>query len=106
MKRTLLVALGIMMASLVLPAHAGVRVGIGVRIGPPPPRHEVIVVRPHRNVVWVEGHWLWNARQAGYVWISGRWINARPGFVWVDGRWKNTRHGWTYKEGYWRKGRG
>lgn len=105
MKRTLFVALGIMMASIVLPANAGVRAGIGIRVGPPPTRHEVIVVRPHRNVVWVAGHWSWNARHARYVWISGRWIDTRPGFVWVDGRWGNTKHGWIYREGYWRRGR-
>jgi hypothetical protein len=90
---------GILMASET--TTAGVRVGI--RIGPPAPRREVVVVRTRPNAAWVAGHWYWHPRHAQYVWIDGRWIDGRPDYVWVDGHWKHTPFGWMYVEGHWRK---
>ena len=84
-------------------ASAGLLVAIGVRIGPPPPRREVIVVRPTVNAVWVNGHWIWNGRLGKYVWVKGSWMGGRKDYVWVDGQWKNTPDGWIYVEGSWRR---
>jgi hypothetical protein len=79
------------------PANAGVRGGI--RIGPPPPRREVVVARPGH--VWVRGYWGWGRDR--YVWRPGRWIAERPGWVWMDGGWGHRRDGWEHREGYWRR---
>ncbi len=106
MKRFSMWFLTIITAGLISSAsisYGGGRVVVGVKIAPPPPRHEVVVVRTRLNAVWVAAHWRWNTQSRKYVWFQGRWISARPGFVWVDGRWKNTRHGWVYIEGHWKK---
>src|SRR6185437_16541313 len=55
-----------------LPAVASAE--IYVRIGPPPPRTEVVpVLRP--GYVWVPGYWNWNGRR--YVWVRGHRIHGR-----------------------------
>lgn len=84
-------------------SYAGGKILVGVKIAPPPPRRELVVVRSRINAVWVAGHWRWHARRGKYAWFPGRWIAARQGFAWIDGRWKNTRHGWVYIEGNWKK---
>ena len=78
-------------------AHAGVWVGL--RVGPPPPRHEYFVERPGR--VWVGGHWGWN--HARYYWVPGGYIERRHGHVWEDGGWRHGHRGWAYHEGHWRR---
>jgi hypothetical protein len=78
-------------------AHAGGWPGL--RFGPPPPRHEVVVARPGH--VWVAGHWGWN--HVRYVWLPGRWVARRPGYFWVNGVWFHRHDGWAYREGYWRR---
>jgi len=75
----------------------------GVRIGPPPPKHEVIAPRPHPGWVWIAGHWKWVPKQERYVWIRGRWVAGRPGRTWEDGHWEHRSDGWTYIEGRWRR---
>ncbi|HTR98689.1 MAG TPA: hypothetical protein VML00_03000 [Bacteroidota bacterium] len=78
-------------------AMAGVWVGI--RLGPPPPRREVVVASPGPGWVWARGHWGWyNAR---YRWVPGRWMAPRAGHRWVDGRWYHRHDGWAYREGHW-----
>jgi hypothetical protein len=81
---------------------AGVRVGIGIAFGPPPPRHEVVVVAPRPGCVWVPGYWSWAPARRHYVWVGGRWIAGRPGHAWVNGRWHHGPHGWFRTEGHWR----
>ena len=44
---------------------------IVVEEAPPPTRVEVITVRPHRNAVWVGGHYVRSGHQR--VWVSGHW---------------------------------
>jgi len=85
------------------PANAGVRVGVGIRVGAPPPplRHEVVVVRPGPDYVWIPGFWEW--RHNDYAWVGGRW--SRPphrGAVWVAPRHelRGRHHFWV--RGYWR----
>lgn len=69
---------------------------------PPPPRYEVIVVRPGPTYIWVAGYWGW--RSTDYVWIPGRWVVPPPnrGRKWSPGRWKHERRGWYWVEGRWR----
>lgn len=72
-----------------------------VRIGPPPPRREVVVARPGPGYVWVKGYHRWDGNQ--YAWVPGAWVAPpRPHAVWVDGRWVHRRQGWVWIEGRWR----
>ena len=72
---------------------------IVVRIGPPPPRVEVVPA-PRPGRVWVAGHWEW--RNKHHQWIAGTWIHERRGYhynqpTWVerDGRWYMTSGKWS-----------
>jgi hypothetical protein len=73
-----------------------------VRIGPPPPRREVIVPRPSPRHVWVAGYHRWDGN--AYVWEPGAWVvPPQPNYHhWVPGHWRQTPHGWVWVEGHWR----
>jgi len=73
-----------------------------VRIGPPPPVVEQVVVQPGPDYVWLPGYQTWNG--AAYVWVPGRWERApRPRARWVPGHWEHSRrYGWYFVEGHWR----
>jgi hypothetical protein len=75
----------------------------GVRIGPPPPKHEFMAPRPHPGWIWIAGHWKWVPSHDKYVWVRGRWVAGRPGRTWVDGHWEHRSDGWIYIEGSWRR---
>lgn len=77
------------------PAEA--RSFVSVRIGPPAPRFERVVVRP--GYIWAPGYWRWNGRT--HVWVGGGYLVARPGRVWHPGHWVNRGVGWFYREGHW-----
>lgn len=73
---------------------------IYVRIGPPPPRREVVVARPGPGYVWVAGYHRWDGR--AYVWVPGQWVLPRAGYHrWVPGHWRETHRGWVWVEGHW-----
>jgi len=76
------------------PAESQVRVGIGIEIGPPPVRHEVVAPRPAYDAVWVKGYWRWDPGVRKHVWEPGRWVAARPGYRWMDGHWRKGPRGW------------
>jgi hypothetical protein len=78
-------------------AQARGYVGIDVRLAPPPPRYERIVVRP--GYVWTPGYWRWNGRR--HVWVAGYAVPVRRGYVYAPPRW--YRHGphWRFRAGYW-----
>jgi hypothetical protein len=99
----ILFALLLGFAGTTSPAFARPRISVGIRVNAPPPplRHEVVVVRPGPDHVWVGGVWEW--RNNDYVWVPGRW--ARPphrGAVWVAPRFEHRgrRHVWV--RGFWR----
>lgn len=99
--------LGAIAASMLLlfaePAQCGLQFAIGVRVPPPPPRREIIEIRPRLSSVWVKGHWLWSPVAGRHIWVPGMWVERRPKSIWVDGRWTRTRHGWIYIDGYWKR---
>lgn len=72
-----------------------------VRIGPPPPRREVIVQRPGPRHVWVSGYHRWDGRQ--YVWVPGTWVVPPQRYYhrWVPGHWRESPRGWVWVEGHW-----
>jgi len=76
---------------------------IAIRIAPPPPRREIIPVRPrdHRDWVWRGGYNRWDGGR--YVWVPGSYV-APPhrGARWVPGHWRHTRRGYIWIEGHWR----
>ena len=56
---------------------------------------------PHRQAVWVPGHWAW--RHEHYVWAPGHWeVPVQPGYVWVPGGWVARGGGYAWVEGHWR----
>jgi hypothetical protein len=97
-------------AALCLPFAAKaqhINVGIGFRIGPPPPvrvwapppppMQEMIYAAPGPGYVWVGGHYSWMNGQ--WVWIRGQWlVPPQPGSYWVAGGWDPNRN-WI--EGHW-----
>ncbi len=72
-----------------------------IRVGPPPPRREVIAVSPGPRYVWTGGYYRYGGH--GYVWVPGRYvIPPRPQVVWVPGRWVPRHGGYVWVAGYWR----
>lgn len=85
--------------ALSLTAVAGA--DVFVRFGPPPPRREVVVVRPSPRHVWVPGYYRYQGNR--YAWTSGRWMAPpRARAVWVPGYWAPRRGGYVWVGGYWR----
>ena len=97
MKKLLLGAL--LSAGIALPTAIA---QVYVRIGPPPPpRREVVAVRPGPRYVWVPGYNRWDGR--AYAWTPGAWVLPPPNRRgWVPGRWRNTPRGYYWTEGHWR----
>ena len=74
------------------------QVSIGIRIGPPPPVREVVVLppTPGPEFVWVGGYWFPTGNH--YKWHAGYW--TRPAYP--QARWVAPRHdGERYYIGYW-----
>jgi hypothetical protein len=100
MKKFLLAAI---CGLLFVPGIAGAQ--ISIRIGPPPPRREVIPPRPreHPDWVWQRGYNRWDGQR--YVWTPG--LYAAPpyrGARWVPGHYRNKgRRGWVWIPGHWRR---
>ena len=96
------------MNKIVSTALLGIALAIGsanaqvvVRIGPPPPRREVIVERPSPRHIWVAGYHRWDGRQ--YVWTPGTWVVPPQPYYhrWVAGHWRHAPGGWVFVEGHW-----
>ncbi|HUI65355.1 MAG TPA: hypothetical protein VL126_10970 [Bacteroidota bacterium] len=109
MKARTVILIGAFAALLVSAAPvsvAQVRVGIGIQIGPPPARQEVVLPRPTYPAVWVRGYWSWDPGARRHVWVPGKWVAERPGYRWVDGGWRHGPRGWVWTEGRWKAARG
>jgi hypothetical protein len=70
------------------------------RVGPPPPRSEVMPAKPGPNHVWIGGYWKWSGNK--YVWAPGHWTKAKLGKSWVPGHWEKRGPHWVWKKGHWR----
>ena len=71
-----------------------------VRVGPPPPRREVVPRPPRPGWVWRPGYNRWDGRS--YVWVPGSY--AAPPYArarWVPGHWRNTPRGYIWVDGHW-----
>jgi hypothetical protein len=92
-----------------LPLHAGsalladVSLNVGIDVGPPPPRQEVIVERsrPGPDYVWIGG--FWDGAPGHYVWRAGHWDRPPHAHaVWGAPRWERDHDGHYHKvEGGW-----
>src|SRR5262245_49573134 len=74
-----------------------------IRVGPPPPRHEVIVAAPgpRDHWVWDPGHYRWINGQ--YDWVGGHWIEKpRPHAEWIAAKWVKRHGEWVLVDGHWR----
>ena len=79
------------------------QIGIGVRIGPPPPPRVIRVqpARPGPDYIWVDGYWY--ADGSRYRWHDGYW--TRPpygGARWIGPRYEGNQ----FYGGYWDGDRG
>lgn len=91
--------LGLLFAATLAMSAMGAEVF--VRIGPPRPVVERVVVRPGPGYVWIPGYHRWDG--AAYVWAPGRWeLPPRPRARWIAHRWVRRRGGWVFVEGRWR----
>jgi hypothetical protein len=50
---------------------------------------------------WIPGYWGWDAREQGYVWVSGTWRSAPPEMDWVPGYWATADGGCRWVAGFW-----
>ena len=79
------------------------QIGIGIRIGPPPPPRVIRVqpARPGPDYIWVDGYWY--ADGSRYRWHDGYW--TRPpygGARWIGPRYEGNQ----FYGGYWDGDRG
>ena len=84
-------------------AFAQVSIGVGIRIGAPPPPRVVAVrpVAPGPGYIWVEGYWYPVGHH--YKWHEGYWTRPPyPGAIWVAPR----HDGQMYYQGYWQDDHG
>jgi hypothetical protein len=76
---------------------------IMVREAPPPPRAEVMLVRPSPRHVWIGGYWHWQGNR--YGWVRGHWmLPPREGAVWVAPHVEQRAGGRVFISGSWRHG--
>jgi YXWGXW repeat-containing protein len=93
-----LIALGIAASSL--GATVATAADVYVQIGPPPPRHEVVVEK--RGYAWTPGYWNWNGHH--YVWVKGRNVRVHHGEHWVPDHWVEDNGRWHREHGRWDRG--
>lgn len=100
MKRIGIAAALALAAGLAATTPAAARVVVAsVRVAPPPPRVERVVVRTGH--VWVGGYWRWNGTR--HVWIAGHAAPVRPGFRYVPAQRVHVGPAWSFHRGYWHR---
>src|SRR5262249_13188219 len=93
-----LVLTGVLTATMACAAPHG---RVYVRVGPPAPVVERVVVAPGPGYVWTPGYYRWDGR--AYAWVSGGYaLPPRAHAVWRCGHWAHERRGWFWVDGRWR----
>ena len=99
--RTLTAAFVITTSLLVSTACVSASDRVYVRVGPPAPRVEAVLVAPGPRYVWLPGFYRWDG--AAYLWVPGRYdLPPRARARWVSPHWEHRRRGWYFVEGRWR----
>ena len=57
--------------AMAVPAFA--QISFNIRIGPPPPRREVIITAPFAGAIWVPGYYVFDYAIGQYRWVPGVW---------------------------------
>lgn len=76
-------------------------VNIAVRVGPPPPRVEVIPA-PRAGYVWTPGYWDWRGNR--HYWVNGAYVRERRGYVYAQPNWVQDGDRWRLHRGAWARG--
>lgn len=87
---------------LAIPAasHAQVRIGVSVRLGPPPLPVYAQPICPGPGYIWTPGYWAYG--DDGYYWVPGTWVMApEPGLLWTPGYWGWGDSVYLWHRGYW-----
>ncbi len=88
------------MLAISVPAFA--QVSFDIEVGPPPPRHEVIVAAPFPEAVWVPGYHRWDYGARAYVWVPGVWQRPpHPGARWIAPRYARRGGHYGFVAGHW-----
>ena len=82
------------------PAFA--QISFNIRIGPPPPRREVIVAAPYEGAIWVAGYNQYDYDNNHYRWVPGSWQRPpREGAAWVQPRYARRGGRYGFVAGHW-----
>ncbi len=52
---------------------------------------------------WIAGHWTYDIKKRKYVWVSGKYIEAKKGQIWVSGHWEKVHGGYKWIPGHWKR---
>jgi uncharacterized membrane protein YgcG len=87
---------------LALSAPSFAQVSFDIHLGPPPPRHEVIVASPYPDGVWIAGYHRWDYATGADIWVPGRWDHPpHPGWVWHGARYPRRGGRYGFVDGHW-----
>ena len=87
-------------AILTLATPSFAQIHLDIHIGPPAPRHEVIVESPYAGATWVPGYYSFDG--GAYVWVPGRWERPpRENAYWVEPRYERHGDHYDYFAGRW-----
>ena len=101
--RTLALAVGLIISSLVAftPAHAQVDIDIQVDLAPPPLPVYDQPPMPDDGYLWAPGYWAWDD-DIGYYWVPGTWVlPPSAGLLWTPGYWGWDDGVYVFHVGYW-----
>jgi len=81
-------------------APAFAQISFDIHIGPPAPRHEVIVAAPDPEFIWVPGYYLYDRDE--YRWVPGSWQRPpHPGAYWIAPRYAHRGDRYGFVAGRW-----
>jgi WXXGXW repeat (2 copies) len=80
--------------------QAQIRIGVSVRVGPPPlPAYEQPLC-PGPGYIWTPGYWAYG--QDNYYWVPGAWVMPPTvGLLWTPGYWGWSGGLYIWHAGYW-----